>query len=94
VSKCFDYFPTTQSRPAIPLISFPPSLQPDKRPRSPMTADPLRAKDLLPLPLMADPDWKVSNNNKGGVAVVGRRSVGCGLNASRRGGSNQKSSSF
>jgi hypothetical protein len=37
----------------------PNSLQPATRPRSPMTGDPLRGKDLLPLPLMVDPEWRV-----------------------------------
>lgn len=58
MTKCFDDLCITQPRPANPSFCLP-SLQPDKRPRSPMTGDPLRAKDLLPLPLMADPDWKV-----------------------------------
>ncbi len=41
--------------------TFPPThpFQPDKRPRSPMTNDLLRVKDLLPLPVMVDPEWKV-----------------------------------
>lgn len=33
--------------------------KPDKRPRSPMTGEPLRAKDLIPLSLMVDPEWTV-----------------------------------
>ena len=34
-------------------------MQPDKRPKSPMSGEPLRAKDLIPLSLMADPEWTV-----------------------------------
>lgn len=33
--------------------------QPDKRPKSPMSGESLRAKDLIPLSLMVDPEWTV-----------------------------------
>ncbi|EKU21903.1 hypothetical protein NGA_0244500, partial [Nannochloropsis gaditana CCMP526] len=49
---------------------------PATRPRSPMTGDPLRAKDLLPLPLMVDPEWRNEHDGRGKfLCAVSRKAI-------------------
>ena len=56
-----------------------PYQQPDKRPKSPMSGEPLRAKDLIPLSLMADPEWTVGKpGRQAGTRMDTQRCLGPG----------------
>lgn len=52
--------------------------KPDKRPRSPMTGEPLRAKDLLPISITVDPEWSDAKAAEGRgkfICAVSRNAI-------------------